>query len=122
VRYGSNKAGLSLYAKVGAAVSLLVNSRSELEGSPEATRTYTTRSTDSPYRQVLTSVRGGAGVRYQPVTSTWSLAVGPTAEAYLTTLNANPSQRAVNQSRPYSLGIEASVEFGSPKPMPGVQQ
>jgi hypothetical protein len=122
VRYGSNKAGLSLYAKVGAAVSLLVNSRSELEGSPEATRTYTARSTDSPYRQVLTSVRGGAGVRYQPVTATWSLAVGPTAETYLTTLNANPSQRVANQSRPYSLGIEASVEFGSPKPMPGVQQ
>lgn len=122
VRYGSNKAGLSLYAKVGAAVSLLVNSRSELDGSPEAARTYTARSTDSPYRQVLTSVRGGAGVRYQPVTASWSLAVGPTAETYLTTLNANPSQRAVNQSRPYSLGIEASVEFGSPKPMPGVQQ
>lgn len=121
VRYGSNKAGLSLYAKVGAAVGVLLSSRSELDGSPEATRAYSAKSTDSPYRQVLTSLRGGAGVRYQPATASWSLAVGPAAETYLTTLNANPSQRVANQSRPYSLGIEASVEFGTPKPMPGVQ-
>jgi len=121
VRYGSNKAGLSLYAKVGAAVSVLLSSRSELDGSPEATRAYSAKSTDSPYRQVLTSLRGGAGVRYQPATASWSLAVGPAAETYLTTLNANPSQRVANQSRPYSLGVEASVEFGTPKPMPGVQ-
>ena len=121
VRYGSSKAGLSLYAKVGAAVSVLLNSRSELEGAPEATRNYTAKSTDSPYRQVLTSARGGAGIRYQPASSGWSLAVGPVAEAYFTTLNAHPSQRVINQSRPYSLGVEASVEFGTPKPMPGVQ-
>ncbi|RSK37101.1 outer membrane beta-barrel protein [Hymenobacter metallilatus] len=121
VRYGTNKAGLSLYAKVGAAVSVLLSSRSELEGSPEAARNYTASSPDSPYRQVLVAGRGGAGMRYQPVAAGWSLAVGPVAEAYFTTLNAHPNQRAVNQSRPYSLGIEASVEFGTPKPMPGVQ-
>ncbi|WP_426493235.1 hypothetical protein [Hymenobacter sp. 102] len=121
VRYGSNKAGLSLYAKVGAAVSVLLSSRSELEGSPGATRSYTYKSAESPYRQVLVSGRSGAGVRYQPASANWSLNVGPTAEAYFTTLNANPNQRAINQSRPYSLGLEASVEFGAPKPMPGVQ-
>ncbi|MCA8831788.1 hypothetical protein [Hymenobacter pini] len=121
VRYGSSKAGLSLYTKVGAAVSVLLSSRSELEGSPAATRSYTYKSTDSPYRQVLVSGRGGAGVRYQPASASWNLNVGPTAETYFTTLNANPSQRAINQSRPYSLGLEASVEFGAPKPMPGVQ-
>ncbi|MET4105456.1 hypothetical protein [Hymenobacter sp. UYP22] len=121
VQYGSGKAGLSLYAKVGAAVGVLLTSRSELAGSPQATREYTAKSTDSPYRQVLVSGRGGAGVRYQPASAGWSMAVGPVAETYFTTLNANPNQRAINQSRPYSLGIEASVEFGTPKPMPGVQ-
>ena len=121
VRYGSTKPGVTLYAKVGAAVGLLLNSRSELEGSPEATRTYTLRSTESPYRHVLTSVRGGAGVRYQPASATWNLVVGPVAETGLTTLNANPSQRPMNQSRPYSLSLEASVEFGSIKPQPVAQ-
>ncbi|RSK51134.1 outer membrane beta-barrel protein [Hymenobacter rigui] len=121
VQYGSSKAGLSLYAKVGAAVSVLLSSRSELDGSPEAARNYTAKSTDSPYRQMLVAGRGGAGVRYQPASAGWSLSVGPVAETYFTTLNAHPNQRAINQSRPYSLGIEASVEFGTPKPMPGVQ-
>jgi hypothetical protein len=122
VQYGSNKAGLSLYAKVEAAVSVLLSSRSELDGSPEAARNYTLKSTESPYRQVLVAGRGGAGVRYQPASGSWRLNVGPTAETYFTTLNANPNQRAINQSRPYGVGLEASVEFGAPKPMPGVQQ
>jgi hypothetical protein len=117
IRYGSAKPGTSLYAKVGAAVGVLLGSRSELEGSPEATRLYSLTSADSPYRQVQTSVRGGAGVRYQPATASWSLALGTTTEVGLTTLNANPSQRALNQSRPYSVGIEASVDFGSAKPV-----
>jgi hypothetical protein len=116
IRYGSAKPGTSLYAKVGAAVGLLLGTRSELEGSPEATRLYSLTSSDSPYRQVQTSVRGGAGVRYQPAAASWSLALGTTTEVGLTTLNANPSQRVLNQSRPYSVGIEASVEFGSAKP------
>ncbi|MBO0357095.1 hypothetical protein J0X19_03980 [Hymenobacter sp. BT186] len=116
IRYGSAKPGTSLYAKVGAAVGLLLGTRSELEGSPEATRLYSLTSSDSPYRQVQTSVRGGAGVRYQPAAASWSLALGTTTEVGLTTLNANPSQRALNQARPYSIGIEASVDFGSAKP------
>jgi hypothetical protein len=115
IRYGSEKPGASLYAKVGAAVGLLLGTRSELEGAPEATRVYSLTSSDSPYRQVQTSVRGGAGVRYQPANATWSVALGSTAELGLTTLNANPSQRFVNQTRPYSVGMEASVEFGSAK-------
>ena len=121
VAYGSHKSGLSLYAKAGAAVSVLLSSRSELEGSSEATRSYSFKSAESPYRPVSASVRGGAGIRYQPVLATWNVAVGPTAETYVTTLNANPSQRVMNQSRPYSLGVEATVEFGGTKPMPGVQ-
>ncbi|RIY14271.1 hypothetical protein D0T11_00885 [Hymenobacter rubripertinctus] len=122
VAYGSsNKPGLSLYAKVGAVVSVLLSSRSELEGSPEATRNYSLKSAESPYRPVFASVRGGAGIHYQPVLATWNVAVGPTAETFVTTLNANPTQRAMNQSRPYSLGLEASLEFGGTKPMPGVQ-
>jgi len=116
IRYGSTQPGTSLYAKVGAAVGLLLGSRSELDGSPEATRTYSLTSTDSPYRQVQTSVRGGAGVRYQPANASWNLVLGPTAEMGLTTLNANPSQRVMKQSRPYSVGLEASVEFGNSKP------
>lgn len=118
IRYGSAKPGTSLYAKVGAAVGLLLGTRSELEGSPEAARVYSLGSSDSPYRQVQTSVRSGAGVRYQPATASWSLALGTTTEVGLTTLNANPSQRALNQSRPYSVGLEASVDFGSAKPAP----
>lgn len=121
VRYGSTKQGLSLYAKVGAAVSVLLSSRSEVEGTPEAALTYTLKSAESPYRQVLTSVRGGTGVRYQPMASGWNLVVGPTAEAGLTTLNANPNQRGSRQSRPYSFGLEASVEFGAAKPQPIAQ-
>ncbi|SES84077.1 hypothetical protein [Hymenobacter actinosclerus] len=119
--YGSQKAGLSLYAKAGAVVSLLINSRSELEGSPEATRSYDIRSAESPYRTLFASGRLGGGVRYQPVLSTWNVTVGPSAEVFITPLNANPSQRAARQTRPYSLGVEATIEFGSAKVMSVVQ-
>lgn len=121
VTYGAQKAGLSLYAKAGAVVSLLLNSRSELEGSPDATRSYDIRSAESPYRTLFASGRLGGGVRYQPVLSTWNVTVGPSAEVFITPLNANPSQRAARQTRPYSLGIEATVEFGSTKVMSVVQ-
>ncbi|TGE09940.1 outer membrane beta-barrel protein [Hymenobacter fodinae] len=117
VRYGSSKPGATLYAKVGAAVNVLLSSHSELEGSPTVTRTYTMSSQESPYRKVMTTVRGGAGVRYQPATAKWSLAVGPVAEAGLTTLNAHPNQATLHQSRPYSVGLEASVEFGTTRPV-----
>ncbi|TGE21841.1 hypothetical protein E5K00_16370 [Hymenobacter aquaticus] len=111
VRYGSARKGVSLYAKVGAAVNVLFNSRSELQGVPESVTSYSLTSTDSPYRKVQTSVNGGAGVRYQPTAGQWSLALGPVAEAGLSTLNTNATQ-ASYQVRPYAIGMEASVEFG----------
>jgi hypothetical protein len=117
VRYTSGeKKGWAVYAKLGAAVNVLFSSRSELKGVPEATRIYNLTSTDSPYRKVQTSMRGGAGLRFRPANATWSLAVGPDLEAGLTTLNANPSRGLSRQSRPYSVGLEASVEFGGTKP------
>ncbi|RFP67073.1 hypothetical protein D0N36_00890 [Hymenobacter lapidiphilus] len=119
--YGSSKTGLSLYAKAGAVVSLLLNSRSELEGSPDATRSYDIRSSESPYRTLFASGRLGGGVRFQPALSTWNVTVGPSAEVFITPLNANPSQSAVHQTRPYSVGVEATVEFGSTKVMSVVQ-
>jgi hypothetical protein len=112
VQYTSAKAGVSVYAKVGAVVNVLLSSRSELEGSPEATRVYNATSLDSPYRQVQVAARGGAGARFQPVNAAWSVAVGPTAEAGLSTLNSEPAQTLTHRSRPYSVGLEASVEFG----------
>lgn len=116
VRYAGTKPGVSIYAKVGAAVNLLLGSHSELEGSPEATRNYTLTSADSPYRQLLVTGRAGAGIRYQPAAAAWSVAVGPTADAGFNTLNARPAQSVKNQSRPYSVGVEASVEFGAARP------
>ncbi|UOQ53415.1 hypothetical protein [Hymenobacter cellulosivorans] len=112
VRYGSAKPGWSLYAKVGAAVNVLFNTRSELEGVPEATTSYTLKSVNSPYRKVQGSVNTGGGVRYQPGAASWSVAVGPTAEAGLSTLNTD-AVRSNYQARPYAVGLEASVEFGS---------
>jgi hypothetical protein len=117
MRYGSTKTGLSLYAKVGAAVNVLLKSRTEVEGNSAATRDYTLSSSDSPYRKVLASVRGGGGVRYQPTDATWNLALGPVAEAGLNTLNQSPGGSFFKRSRPYSVGLEASVEFGGKKPL-----
>ncbi|QNH62833.1 outer membrane beta-barrel protein [Hymenobacter sediminicola] len=119
VRYTTNaKQGWSVYAKLGAAVNVLLGSRTELEGVPEATRVYSLASSDSPYRKVLATLHSGAGVRFQPAAASWSLALGPDLEAGLTTLNANPAQSLSRQSRPYSIGMEASVEFGNVKAAP----
>jgi hypothetical protein len=115
VRYGSAKTGWSVYAKVGAAVNLLLKSRTEIADNASSTRAYTLASSDSPYRKVLASVRGGGGVRYQPTDAAWSLALGPVAEAGLNTLNQNPGGSFFKRSRPYSVGLEASVEFGGQK-------
>ena len=112
-RYTSTeKKGWAAYAKLGVAVNVLLSSRTELKGVPEATRVYNLTSADSPYRKVQTSVRGGAGVRFRPANAAWNVAVGPDLEAGLTTFNTNPSQRLLQQSRPYAVGLEASVEFG----------
>ncbi|WBA40620.1 outer membrane beta-barrel protein [Hymenobacter canadensis] len=114
VRYTTNsKKGWALYAKVGAAVNVLLKSRTELEGLPEATSTYSLASTNSPYRKVLGSVQSGAGVHYQPANATWRLALGPKVETGLNTLNDRPAGSFTRRSRPYSVGLEASVEFGN---------
>jgi hypothetical protein len=115
MRYGSAKTGWSVYAKVGAAVNLLLKSRTEIADSASSTRAYTLSTSDSPYRKVLASVRGGGGVRYEPAASSWSLSLGPVAEAGLNTLNQNPGGSFFKRSRPYSVGLEASVEFGGQK-------
>ncbi|GGE98142.1 hypothetical protein [Hymenobacter cavernae] len=115
VRYGSPKNGLSLYASLGAAVNVLLGSRVEVAGASEATRTYSVSSSDSPYRKVLASLRGGAGARYRAPDGQWSVLVGPEAELGLTTLNADPAQRFLKRSRPYSVGLATSVEFGGGK-------
>lgn len=122
LQYGaSDKVGWSLYARMGAAVNLLFSSRL----SPEDTnmigqKEYKLRSSDSPYRHVLASLRGGAGLQYRPAGASWLVALGPAAEAGLNTLNAEPSQSYWHQNRPYSVGLEASVEFGLGKPVVAV--
>ncbi|ALD19997.1 hypothetical protein [Hymenobacter sp. DG25A] len=119
LQYGaSDKMGWSLYARMGAAVNLLFSSRL----SPDDTnligrKEYKLSSTDSPYRHVLASLRGGAGMQYRPAGASWLVALGPAAEAGLNTLNAEPSQSYWHQNRPYSVGLEASVEFGLGKPV-----
>ncbi|MBW3130734.1 hypothetical protein [Hymenobacter profundi] len=114
-RYGSQKTGVSLYAKVGAAVDLLLGSRVEVADEAAATRDYSLSTADSPYRQVIATVRGGGGVQYRPAGATWAILAGPTAEAGLTTLNRDPAQALLRRSRPYMVGVEASVEFGGGK-------
>ncbi len=113
LRYGNPvKTGLSFYGRVGAVVSALLNVRSEVAGTPEAARTYTFSSTNSPYRRVSATVRGGAGVQYRPAHRRWALNVGPTAEAGVQSLNSDPSQSFWSQQRPYSFGMEAGLELG----------
>ena len=106
------KRGWSLYGRLGGVVSALLGARSEVEGSPEATRTYSIASAGTPYRRVLGSLRGGAGAQYRSTVGNWALTLGPVAELGLMPLNAHPAQSYLAQSRPYSFGVEASVEFG----------
>jgi hypothetical protein len=106
------KRGWSLYGRLGGVVSALLGVRSDVEGEPEATKTYSAFSASMPYRRVLGSVRGAAGAQFRPATGTWALTLGPVAEFGLTPLNAHPAQSFLAQSRPYSFGVEAGVEFG----------
>ncbi len=113
LRYANaTKRGWSLYGHLGGVVNALLGVRSEVEGNPESTRTYSFMSTGAPYRRILGSVRGGAGARFRPGTGTWAFTLGPVVELGLVPLNAHPAQAILAQSRPYSFGIEASVEFG----------
>jgi hypothetical protein len=116
VRYSSPKNGLSFYATLGAAVNVLLGSRTEVVGTADATQKYSLNSSDSPYRKVLASVRAGAGARYRAADGQWSLLVGPEADLGMTTLNADPAQSFFKRSRPYSVGLATSVEFGGTKP------
>ncbi|WP_303310170.1 hypothetical protein [Hymenobacter sp. BT730] len=119
LQYGAtDKAGWSLYARMGAAVNVLFGSRLSPENPALVSqREYNLKSADSPYRHVLASLRGGAGMQYRPAGAAWMVALGPAAEAGLNTMNANPTQSYWQQNRPYSVGLEASVEFGVGKPM-----
>jgi len=113
VRYANPvKRGWSAYGRVGAVVSALLGVRSDVEGIPEATRSYSLTSAGTPYRRVLTSVRGGAGAQFRPAEGNWTLTLGPVVEMGLLSLNAHPAQGVLDQSRPYGIGLEAGVEFG----------
>ncbi len=112
------KRGWSPYGRVGAVVSALLSVRSEVEGAPEATKTYSLAAAGSPYRRLLTTLRGGAGVQYRSEAGRWTLSAGPTAELGVLSLNARPAQDFVHQHRPYSVGLEASVDFGGTVRMP----
>jgi hypothetical protein len=113
LRYANpQKTGFSLYGRVGAFVSALLNVRSEVEGTPEAGRTYTLQSGSTPYRPYSGGLRGGAGVQYRPAGHQWSLNFGPVAELGILSLNADPNQDFWSQQRPYSFGLEAGMELG----------
>jgi hypothetical protein len=106
------KTGFSFYGKIGAMLTALLNVRSEVEDTPEATRTYSLASASTPYRRVSVGLRGGAGMQYRPAGHQWSLNFGPVAEMGILSLNANPSQDFWSQQRPYSFGLEAGMELG----------
>lgn len=106
------KTGFSLYGRVGAFVSALLNARSEVADNPEATRIYTLQSASTPYRPLSGGLRGGAGMQYRPAGHQWSFNFGPVAELGILSLNADPSQDFWGQRRPYSFGLEAGVELG----------
>ena len=115
--------GFSLYGRMGALFTSLLNIHSEVDGAPEATRSYSTASVGSPYRHLSASVRGGMGMRYEPSNRQWALNLGPVAEAGILSLNIDPTQNFWSQQRPYSIGLEAGIEFSSLlrlKPVPAL--
>ena len=106
------KRGWSLYGRLGGVVTALLGVRSDVQGDPEATRTYSIASTGGPYRRVMGSLRGAAGTQFRTSTGKWAFTVGPMAEIGLVALNAHPVERYFAQNHPYSFGLEAGVEFG----------
>lgn len=106
------KTGFSLYGRVGAMVTALLHVRSEVEGIPEATHTYSLASASMPYRRVSAGLRGGAGMQYRPTGHQWALSFGPVVEMGIFSLDAGPKQSFWNQQRPYSIGLEAGMEIG----------
>jgi hypothetical protein len=107
------KTGVSFYGRVGAIVSALLNVRTELAGNSETARNYSPFSGSTPYRRLTTLLRGGAGVRYRPANKSWGVSVGPTAETGVQSLNSDTDKNFLQQSRPYSFGLEAGFEFNS---------
>ena len=106
------KRGWSLYGRFGGVVSALLGNRSEVAGRPEVTQTYSITSASTPYRRLTSSVRGAAGARFNPGAGRWAFSLGPVAELGLVSLNAHPVQSYFAQSHPYSVGLEAAVDFG----------
>jgi hypothetical protein len=106
------KTGFSFYGRIGAMVTALLNVRSEVEGTPEATRTYSPLTGSTPYRRVSAGLRGGAGMQYRPAGHQWALNFGPVVEMGILSLNAATGQDFWNQQRPYSFGLEAGMELG----------
>ena len=110
------KSGFSLYGRMGALLTTLFSAHSEVEGVPEATRTYTLLSTSSPYRHLTAGLRGGGGLQYRPAGHQWALNLGPVAEVGILSMSADSGQDFWHQPRPYSFGLEAGLELGrSPK-------
>lgn len=112
------KRGWSGYGHLGAVVGALLSVRSEVAGEPDAAQDYPLAAAGSPYRRLLTTLRGGAGVQYRAGAGRWAVSAGPTAEIGVLSLNAQPVQDFVNQRRPYSVGLEAAVDFGGTVKMP----
>ncbi|WP_400192308.1 hypothetical protein [Hymenobacter sp. B81] len=108
VRYASRKSGWSLYAAVGAAVNVLLRNRLQMDGQEVLD--------EVTYNRLLASARGDMGVQYASAKAPWKIMVGPEAEAGLNTLNANASGNWTERTRPYSIGLAASIEFGARKP------
>jgi hypothetical protein len=105
LRYEGRKNGWGVYAAVGSAVNVLIRNTTQV-GSESVTN-------DGSYRRVLMTARGSAGVRYAPAGGQWQLALGPEAETGLSTLNSNPVGKWGERTRPYAIGLAASIEFGS---------
>jgi hypothetical protein len=106
------KTGFSFYGRIGAVVTALLNVHSEVEGTPEATRTYSPLTGSTPYRRVSAGLRGGAGMQYRPAGHQWALNFGPVVEMGILSLNAATGQDFWSQQRPYSFGLEAGMELG----------
>jgi hypothetical protein len=107
------KTGVSFYGRLGAIVSALLNVHTEVASNPETARSYSPFAGSTPYRRLTTLLRGGAGVRYRPANKSWGVSVGPTAEAGVQSLNSDTDKSFLQQSRPYSFGLEAGFEFNT---------
>ncbi|KAA9331663.1 hypothetical protein F0P96_15635 [Hymenobacter busanensis] len=107
-RYSGQKSGWSVYAAVGAAVNVLLRNRLEADGQEVAD--------EVSYNRLLASARGDMGVQFASAKAPWKFMIGPEAEVGLNTLNANASGTWLERTKPYSIGLAASVEFGARKP------